>query len=1159
MKPHLLYHKVLIFSIFLLFSYSSLAQVTYNGNGNTGFGNPVGTSTLDITHTGTTISGTFTKGSSDLNDIIVIYISNGTSGRTSINFNDNDQSDDLRRAVTNAFGQAINFPAGFEATHAIAIKVNESALFNFPSSGDIGTGSGNNELIFIDFVGNPTSNTQVSFTFSFDWAEIGLTSADDFGFIVTYGDGSGGTNNDAMFSSDEGYGNGIPTPNPGFNGWSYTTYFDYPSGDVGGLAESAQTGDWSAASTWVNGNVPLSGDEVVINQDHTVTLNQDANVSGLTTRSNSGSNLGILFFELNQGRTLEIRDGGVLEVNGGFGPGNDSTLTFLGQGTILNTNPSSSNITLDNVIIFGGVDFGTDALIDGELIIETGGFVDTNPPTYTSNATLIYSDDGNTYGRGLEWSATSGAGYPNNVIIRDNTTLQLAANGGAGIDFICFGDLTVESGSTLTLATPDMVRPLRVIGNFLNEGTVTLSGSVGGDLELFGNFDNNGTFNSNNRALFFIGGFPQTVDSTADPLSIDFIIIDKPSNNVQLLQNLDLPNNLEMTQGNLDLNGNTLSISGDIRPNSGSGTIIGNATGSTIIFDDASSARTIEAGDFQNNEITNLTFDESAGVAINTDLKVTGTFDINAGDNSISSTSVLDIDGATLDVALGSSLTFESDGSGSAQVETISAPTSITGSGNITAERHMSSNRAFRYVSSPVGGSQTIREAWQENASTGNFDPNPGFGTHITGEQGTVGNVNPTSGLDETLSGNPSLYTFNNTQQFYEPVASTNVTLQAGIPYALFVRGDRSVDLTDNLAEGTTTLRATGALLTGTQTTGTNGLPALNATAQEFSLVGNTYQAIVDFQQLTFTGGVNPNFLYLFDPSAPNFGDFVILDKTVPAEASEMFIRPGQSFFVVNETSGVTTPEITFNEDDKATGATPTTTVFSELTLANLELYNANNQRLDMVKFRFEENASNGADNFDALKLVNQGENIGRFINNKLYEIERRTIPQDNEVIPLTISQYQGTQYELRLVTDNWDDAIDAFVLDNYLNTTTPIDVDQAYSFTVDANIPASIAEDRFSLIFNNTTLGVEDNEFGTNFSVYPNPTKDGLFSITTSGLSGEVSLEISNILGQVVQAQSLQVTGNEVNVNAQSLSSGVYLVNLTQGGKNFTSKVIIE
>lgn len=118
-------------------------------------------------------------------------------------------------------------------------------------------------------------------------------------------------------------------------------------------------------------------------------------------------------------------------------------------------------------------------------------------------------------------------------------------------------------------------------------------------------------------------------------------------------------------------------------------------------------------------------------------------------------------------------------------------------------------------------------------------------------------------------------------------------------------------------------------------------------------------------------------------------------------------------------------------------------------------------------------------------------------------------------------------------------------------NYPIPIDGNQPYSFSVDANIPESSAEGWFSLVFDNTRLGVTDNSFVANFSVYPN--------LVTNGCSGEVSLEISNILGQVVLTQNLKEAGNEVNVDAKGLVSGIYLVKFSQNNRSITTNVIIE
>lgn len=198
------------------------AQVVYNGNGNSGFGDPVGSSSMSISDDGTTITVDFTKGSGNFNDTMVMYIDNGTGGRTVIDDNVNDTADPNRIAISNTGSGDLTFPAGFEATHAIAINTTFGGLWSIPNSGMIG----DNGLGYIDAVGMPASTTSASFSFSFDWAEIGLTSSDSFLFVVTYGNpyDAGG-----MYSSDEGYGT-IASGNPGLNAFSITSSLSYPSG-----------------------------------------------------------------------------------------------------------------------------------------------------------------------------------------------------------------------------------------------------------------------------------------------------------------------------------------------------------------------------------------------------------------------------------------------------------------------------------------------------------------------------------------------------------------------------------------------------------------------------------------------------------------------------------------------------------------------------------------------------------------------------------------------------------------------------------------------------------------------------------------------------------------------------------------------------------------
>jgi hypothetical protein len=217
--------KKYFLSAMLVFSLLTFGQVTYNGNGNTGFGGPVGTSNLQVNDDGTTITFTLTKGSNDFNDAMVIYFSTGAPGRTAIDSDVNDQGDNLRRAISSAGSDAstINFVSGFEATHAMAISVNSSTnfagLWSIPATGVIS----DNGLPFVSSANLPagTTPTFTSITLSITWADLGLVNTDDFDFVATYLNSGNG------FTSDEGYGAGLPTGNPGAGTVTFTGFDTY--------------------------------------------------------------------------------------------------------------------------------------------------------------------------------------------------------------------------------------------------------------------------------------------------------------------------------------------------------------------------------------------------------------------------------------------------------------------------------------------------------------------------------------------------------------------------------------------------------------------------------------------------------------------------------------------------------------------------------------------------------------------------------------------------------------------------------------------------------------------------------------------------------------------------------------------------------------------
>ena len=195
---------------------------------------------------------------------------------------------------------------------------------------------------------------------------------------------------------------------------------------------------------------------------------------------------------------------------------------------------------------------------------------------------------------------------------------------------------------------------------------------------------------------------------------------------------------------------------------------------------------------------------------------------LNASER-IEITNLVDIQDAILNT--NDHLTLKSTATNTAQIDELSPSSSING--NVTVERYFPARRAFRLLSSSVTSPATssIQDNWQEGATDYQDDPVPnsstsgnfGFGTHITGNNTSQTDNSLNAGLDWTPTGNPSLFTFDNLAQSWNAVNNTkDNTLSAGDPYRLLVRGDRSIDVTDNATPPTNTkLRSTGSVKQG--------------------------------------------------------------------------------------------------------------------------------------------------------------------------------------------------------------------------------------------------------------------------------------------------------------------------------------------------------
>lgn len=185
----------------------SASAATYPGNGNSGFGGPVGLGSLTLTDNGTTVSGTVNKGPNGFNDVLVIYLDSVAGG-----FSDTsgfaDGADGLRKAISGFDGGAnrslLTFAGGFQPDYAIALGPSSD---NFGGLWQLANGGGNS-LNFVTSVNlNPTgNNNSPTYTFSFNVSQIGMlpNGGGTFGLFGTYTSNSGFRSDEATAGNDVG-------------------------------------------------------------------------------------------------------------------------------------------------------------------------------------------------------------------------------------------------------------------------------------------------------------------------------------------------------------------------------------------------------------------------------------------------------------------------------------------------------------------------------------------------------------------------------------------------------------------------------------------------------------------------------------------------------------------------------------------------------------------------------------------------------------------------------------------------------------------------------------------------------------------------------------------------------------------------------------------
>jgi hypothetical protein len=513
----------------------------------------------------------------------------------------------------------------------------------------------------------------------------------------------------------------------------------------------------------------------------------------------------------------------------------------------------------------------------------------------------------------------------------------------------------------------------------------------------------------------------------------------------------------------------------------------------------------------------------------------------------INPTSSLTIEG-TADFG-GKLVTLKSDATSTASIGQITG--TLNNATNLTVERYIPANgRRFRFLASPVVGGTSLQ--WRDNAGS-----TAGRGTHITGPIGTtdVSTTPQASAFKYT----ESLSSATNINTCWEAIDG-NTALANGTGYRLFVRGDRTIDITNTI---NTTNNATTLWVNGAYPTGTRNLPVSYTAGKGYgwNLVGNPYPCTIDYEASSGWAKTNMGSgVAIYKPSTNSYAYSLSTGGANPSNLTinggSQYIASGQAFFVKANGSG--TPTLTCTEAVKVTNQGSPINLFKGVPANQLRLtLKQDSSNIDETLIAFAANYKDASDNNeDISKIPNANVNISTVVGTEKYAAINLTSNNYKEkVMPLSVWSNKNGDLQLSFSQlAGFDAGVTIFLKDKFLNTTTAIDQDKTININLTDN---SKGDNRFELLFKNSNTNIEQVLVSdAQLSVYPNPAVDVL-NINISNASFKNSnVTITNISGQ--ELINTNMSGTNTQINIEGLSNGIYFVNITnENGFNKTVKFV--
>lgn len=386
----------------------------------------------------------------------------------------------------------------------------------------------------------------------------------------------------------------------------------------------------------------------------------------------------------------------------------------------------------------------------------------------------------------------------------------------------------------------------------------------------------------------------------------------------------------------------------------------------------------------------------------------------------------------------------------------------------------------------------------------------------------------------------------------YDVVANAATVLESGVGYrAATIDGNRLI------YEGTPL------------STDVLDVPITDAIAgKAWNLIGNPYPSYMDFD--TFFNANLSAFesdgaflaIYGYDGNAVNGWKIWNL-ATIADNAVTELIAPGQGFFVKSAVGGglvdyTTAMRRTGTSDDFIQGFTA-----NNLDVALSELSLTSDSNVSSTSIYFIEGTTRSLDpGYDAGSYQGSAGEFSIFTNlvedNEGLDMQIQTLPYNDfndVVIPLGIKALAGTSLTIGLeenLNSPVPSNVNVYLEDTLLNTLTLLNTSE-YTFTPSSDM---IGTGRFFLRYSAETLSTVSSELD-NMLIYADNANDNI--VIKGQLTEKSNVILYDIHGRVILSQDLD-NSNAVNtINVNSVSTGIYIVEISNGNTTATQKLVIK